>query len=327
MGRNPIGNRAMTAAERQQRRRDRLREDHPIETLFARGPEQIKRAYKRVMAGQKKRPPLTTAERQRRYRKRLRAQAPPDKIIARGAAEIKRTAKRLRAIEAPAKFAAKLAKIAARARIATPLDTSTRYPVILADPGWRFEAWSRETGMDRAADNHYRTEALAEICALPVGALAADEAVLFLWVAVPMALNAGKVIEAWRLEYCSQFVWPKVAEEAMLSAPLQGFGTGYWNRNQHELLYVATRGAFPTPLPGDRISSLIVAPRGRHSEKPTAVYEMIERAYPNLPKIELFARSLRPGWSAWGDEIGGFVRWTGEDHVVVAEARIANDPG
>jgi hypothetical protein len=153
MGRKPIGKRAMTAAERQQRRRDRLQEKLP---------ERIKRAYKRVAAGQKKKPPLTPAERMRRYRKRLREQAPPDKLVARGAAEIKRNAKRLRAIEAPLKHAAKLAAIAAKAR-SNPLDTSVRYPVILADPPWRFAPRSRKTGMDRAADNHYGTMTPEEI--------------------------------------------------------------------------------------------------------------------------------------------------------------------
>ena len=30
---------------------------------------------------------------------------------------------------------------------------------------------------------------------------------------------------------------------------------------------------------------------------------MIERLYPTLPKIELFARGkARPGWDAWGNE-------------------------
>jgi N6-adenosine-specific RNA methylase IME4 len=48
---------------------------------------------------------------------------------------------------------------------------------------------------------------------------------------------------------------------------------------------------------------VIVAPRGRHSEKPDAVYEMIERDYPSLPKIELFARARRDGWRAWGNEL------------------------
>jgi N6-adenosine-specific RNA methylase IME4 len=80
-------------------------------------------------------------------------------------------------------------------------------------------------------------------------------------------------------------------------------GTGYWFRNQHELLLVGTRGAVPAPAPGTQARSVIVAPRGKHSAKPVEVREMIERLYPTLPKIELFARERVPGWDAWGNEI------------------------
>jgi hypothetical protein len=34
-----------------------------------------------------------------------------------------------------------------------------QYGVLLADPGWRFAPFSRETGADRVADNHYVTVA------------------------------------------------------------------------------------------------------------------------------------------------------------------------
>jgi N6-adenosine-specific RNA methylase IME4 len=53
---------------------------------------------------------------------------------------------------------------------------------------------------------------------------------------------------------------------------------------------------------GTQFESLVDAPVGRHSEKPTKFYELIERYFPNLPKIELNARALRPGWDAWGYE-------------------------
>jgi N6-adenosine-specific RNA methylase IME4 len=69
--------------------------------------------------------------------------------------------------------------------------------------------------------------------------------------------------------------------------------TGYWNRNQHELLLLGTKGNIPAPSPGTQFPSVICAPRGRHSEKPEIVYEMIERLFPNLPKIEVFARKTR----------------------------------
>lgn len=39
-----------------------------------------------------------------------------------------------------------------------------------------------------------------------------------------------------------------------------------------------------------------------HSRKPDEAYELIERIYPELPKIELFARQARPGWAAWGNQ-------------------------
>ena len=49
---------------------------------------------------------------------------------------------------------------------------------------------------------------------------------------------------------------------------------------------------------------MIEARRGRHSEKPAAVYELIEGAYPAASKLELFARGApRPGWAAWGNEL------------------------
>jgi N6-adenosine-specific RNA methylase IME4 len=47
---------------------------------------------------------------------------------------------------------------------------------------------------------------------------------------------------------------------------------------------------------------VITAARGEHSAKPDEFYAVIERMYPTLPKIELFCRSPRDGWSAWGNQ-------------------------
>ena len=40
------------------------------------------------------------------------------------------------------------------------------YNVIMADPPWRFEPYSRATGMDRSAENHYPTMATDDISAI-----------------------------------------------------------------------------------------------------------------------------------------------------------------
>jgi hypothetical protein len=51
------------------------------------------------------------------------------------------------------------------------------------------------------------------------------------------------------------------------------------------------------------VRRLIVSPRREHSRKPDEVYERIERLVDG-PYLELFARQRRPGWDAWGREVG-----------------------
>jgi N6-adenosine-specific RNA methylase IME4 len=171
-----------------------------------------------------------------------------------------------------------------------------KFGVILADPEWQFvvgsDAWMSTTN----PANHYATSPTEVIAARPVEDIAADDCVLFLWATVPILPQALYVLEAWGFEYKTNFVWVKPKGNG---PP----GTGYWNRNRHELLLVGTRGHPPCPAPGTQWDSVIEAPRGRrHSEKPVEAYELIERFFPTMPKIELNARQARPGWDRWGFE-------------------------
>jgi len=165
------------------------------------------------------------------------------------------------------------------------------FGLIYADPATRFEPYSRETGMDRAADNHYPTQTIEEIMALPVGTLAAPDTVLACWSTVPMLCETLRAIRFWGFEYKSHYVWDKVH-----------IAPGYWNRNRHEILIIATRGKPPAPAPGTQWDSIIVEQAREHSRKPDKAYEMLEEYYPTLPKIELNARMARPGWKRWGNE-------------------------
>jgi N6-adenosine-specific RNA methylase IME4/ParB-like chromosome segregation protein Spo0J len=190
-----------------------------------------------------------------------------------------------------AKAESRAAREADLARRITALPAQ-RHGVIYADPPWRFEPYSRETGMDRAADNHYPTMPTEEIAAIDIAEIAATDCVLFLWATVPMLPDALRVMEAWGFRYKSHIVWDKVH-----------LGTGFWARNRHELLLIGTRGDIPAPAPGQQSESLVGMPCGAHSAKPEWFAELIGRYFPNLPKIELFARQVRPGWTVWGNEI------------------------
>lgn len=182
----------------------------------------------------------------------------------------------------------RLTRIETIARGNKPLHFETAFPVILADPPWRYDFAS--DGAD-AIENHYPTMTIEEICALPVAQVATSDAILFLWTTSPKLQESMRVVEAWGFTYRTCAVWDK-----------QHLGMGYYFRQQHELLLVATRGEIPVPAPSDRPVSVYSEKKTAHSAKPAAFAEMIERMYPGVPKLEMFCRSPRAGWTAWGNQ-------------------------
>ncbi len=165
-----------------------------------------------------------------------------------------------------------------------------KFAVIYADCPWRFEPRSRETGMDRAADNHYPTEDIEALCAMQVPA--ADDSVCFFWATRAMLQQALRVLEAWGFAYKTCAVWKKPC-----------MGTGYWFRDNAELLLLGVRGEVPAPAMGDQFLACFDAPKGKHSSKPEFVRHIIDSYFPHLSKLELFARGEPPeGWRFWGLE-------------------------
>jgi len=204
-----------------------------------------------------------------------------------------RSASQLRTRVKQLSRAKRAAQFAAATEEASRQIGSQLYGVIYADPPWRFAPYSDE-GMDRAADNHYGTMTTADIRAYADQIPAADDCVLFLWATVPMLPEALAVMAAWGFTYKTNFAWVK--DKA---------GTGYWNRNMHELLLVGTRGSVPAPAPGEQFASAIRAEVGEHSAKPAAFAEMIEEMFPATKALEMFARGPRLGWDTWGNEAMG----------------------
>lgn len=196
-----------------------------------------------------------------------------------GELTMREVAKEVRAAEK----AQKVAEI--RSRPVPKVDAEGPWPVIYADPPWRYE----HAEPSRSLDNQYPTMTLEDICAMNVPAT--DDAVLFLWATSPKLTEALQVMDAWGFEYRTCMVWVK-----------DRIGMGYYARQRHEILLIGRRGNLPVPEPADRPDSVIEAPLGRHSEKPSIVAETIVRMYPHLPRVELFARQARLGWDVWGNE-------------------------
>lgn len=168
------------------------------------------------------------------------------------------------------------------------------WEVILSDPAWAFASNSADKP-GRNARKHYQTMTVREICDMPVRAIAAPAAILLMWVTVPHAHRAAEVIEAWGFKPKSQVVWVK-----------SRIATGYWARNRHELLHIATRGRFPCPSPALFPDSVISAPTRQHSRKPDEVRAILDARFTGQRKLEMFARTSAPGWTAWGNDTERF---------------------
>lgn len=173
-----------------------------------------------------------------------------------------------------------------------------KYDVILADPPWKFEHWSKTYIAGRDARTHYDVMTLDDICRLPISSLADDNCVLFLWTCWPHLEKSFEVIKSWGFEYKTEaWVWVKAKKSGFGFH----FGLGYYTRGNTEPCLLATRGKMS--VHSHSISALIYTPVREHSRKPDEQYAKIEKLYPNMRYLELFARQRRDGWDAFGNEI------------------------
>ncbi len=183
------------------------------------------------------------------------------------------------------------------------------YRVVYADPPWAFATWSHR-GADRGAVQHYDTMSLDAIKALPVSTLAAPDAALFLWVVQPMLPEALDLIAAWGFAYKTfAFIWVKSDDRGprLFFDQVHTFkGLGYHTRAGAELCLLATRGkgrGYERLCKG--VGQVVIAPRREHSRKPDDIAEAIIRLAGG-PRVELFARTQRAGFDAWGNQTDKF---------------------
>lgn len=168
------------------------------------------------------------------------------------------------------------------------------WQIIFADSPWRF-AGNSAAKPGRNAIAHYPCMTIPELCAMPVREIVAKDALLLMWVTVPFVEKAFEVVNAWGFKRKSEVVWDKGK-----------IGTGYWARNRHEMLWVCRRGRFPCDRPALFPTSVITETRREHSRKPEWPQQVVSERFPEMRKLELFARRYRAGWTTWGQHVGMF---------------------
>lgn len=173
-----------------------------------------------------------------------------------------------------------------------------KFATFVADPPWQYG----NTSTRGAAENHYSTMTIEELCDLDiVPDHAADQAHLYLWTTAGHLPDAFTVMSAWGFEYKTYLVWCKPQ-----------IGMGNYFRVSTELVLFGVRGGMRTQARD--IKNWFEAKRTKHSAKPLIFRELVEKASPG-PYMELFSRCYAAdmltgctcskclnGWAVWGNQ-------------------------
>lgn len=165
-----------------------------------------------------------------------------------------------------------------------------KHATIVADPPWAVE-WNANIGVGRSGRPGlpYATMTVEEICALPVSEWADSSAHLWLWTTAGFLYDAPRVVLSWGFRPSYTLVWAK-----------EGLGVGGRFRHTVEFILFAERGP-QRPLTRRDLPTHWIWPRGEHSAKPDAFYDLVEAVSPG-PYLEMFSRRARLGWDTWGDQ-------------------------
>lgn len=182
------------------------------------------------------------------------------------------------------------------------VDLHGPFRCIVADPPWTPAMSminSSSSGVQKIGkpnpQNLYPTMSVDEICALSPPS--AEQAHLWLWCLNQHTDWGHKVAIAWGFQVLQMITWCK-----------PGLGTGRFQCNTEQVLICrkGPRQGNPFGMTG---GTWFNWPRGRHSEKPDVFYDLVERVSP-APRLEMFARTRRLGWAAWGNEVASTIEIT-----------------
>jgi N6-adenosine-specific RNA methylase IME4 len=241
-----------------------------------------------------------------------------------GRRAIKQVAKVVRAEDLKTRHTERQQRLEEIAERNPVLPAGRLFSLVLIDVPRHHDAYSAETGSEKAPENHYPTIPFHELCDFSINSFAAPDAIILYWSTAASLLDDLDILAEWGFvalrrrdevgkllrgddgrplapvgggRYGSHQIWRKrrVGKQT---------GMGRWFFDQHEILIVARRGKINAPIPGTQAESVFDAPVGEHSVKPHEdVRGWVDRCWPDLTKIEVFARGEAPrGWVFWGNQ-------------------------
>lgn len=178
-------------------------------------------------------------------------------------------------------------------------DIKETYGLIYADPPWKQSKGGKKSVRENSSGKplDYPTCSLDEIKEhLRLATESTTEnSILFLWTIDKYLFEAQQIAESLGYKLHARMIWDKVT----------GIPAAFTVRYGHEYLLYMYKGKL-TPVAKDERGKVHTVFRERvtkHSKKPDIAHEIIERLYPDLKKLEMYARETRDGWDSFGNEV------------------------
>ena len=179
-------------------------------------------------------------------------------------------------------------------------NTDERYDLILADPPWNQSKGGKKNVRPISSGTQLdypvcSPEEIKQHLQQAASLISGDNAILFLWTIDKYLFQALPIAEELGFKLHARMIWNKVT----------GIPAAFTVRYGHEYLLYMYKGKLLPVAKNERgkIHTVFTEQVHKHSKKPEISYEIINRLYPDLKKLELYAREERRGYDVWGDEV------------------------
>ena len=179
-----------------------------------------------------------------------------------------------------------------------PLPNKT-FKLLYVDPPWRQSKGGKKRVRPNSSGEKldYQVISLDEIKnhLWEATKITEENAIMFLWTIDKYLFEAEQIAKTlgWKLH--ARMIWNKVT----------GIPAAFTIRYGHEYLLFFYKGKL-TPVAKDQRGkwhSVFKEQVKRHSQKPEIAYQLIESLYPDIQRLEMYARNKRDGWDVWGNEV------------------------
>jgi len=177
-----------------------------------------------------------------------------------------------------------------------------KYDILTIDPPYNHKKGGlRKVRPNQFRDLDYKTMDLKDIFKLldkEIFPLTKENNIVFLWTISKYLFDVHKFMVERGYKKHAEIIWDKG----------NGIAPAFTLRYSHEYLIWYYKGKFIPVNKSTRgiFKSVFFESPREHSRKPDFAYKLINEWYPNLKKLDVFAREKRVGWDVWGDETDKF---------------------